>query len=69
MIHPFVSVWVEKEDPGEEEKKSAERRSRDKGTEGHISSLGTSLRGPKARSSSVTGGGMGVKAGQQRSGE
>ena len=67
VIPPFVSVWEEKEDPGEEEKKSAERRSRDKGTEGHISSPGISLRGPKTRSSSVTGGGMGVKAGPQRS--
>ena len=68
-IPPFVSVWEEKEDSGEEEKKSAERRSRDKGREEHISPLGIFRRGPKPRSSSVTGGGMGVRAGPQRSGE
>ena len=68
-IPPFVSVWEEKEDLGEEEKKSAERRSRDNGTEEHISPLGISLKEPKARSSSMTGGGMGVRAGSQTSSE
>ena len=34
-IRPLVSEWEEEEEPGEGEKKSAERRGRDKGAEEH----------------------------------